>query len=36
MYMYNRFTLLYTRNYHNTVNQVYAKKNIFKNGCAFQ
>ena len=31
MYMHNWFTLLYTWNYHNTVNQLYSnKKNFYK------
>ena len=30
MYTYNRFTLLYTWNYHNIVNQLYSNKNFLK------
>ena len=31
MYMYNWFTLLYTWNWHNIVNQLYSNKNFLKN-----
>ena len=30
MHMYNRITLLYTRNYHNVVNQPYSNENSKK------
>jgi len=30
MYMYNSFTLFYTRNQHNIVNQLYTNKNFKK------